>query len=58
MLRFNDLELMFQKLEDIDSQIEAMREELFLQWNTIAKKDCDSIVGFDSKTHNRHQVAR
>ena len=41
-MRFNDLECMLQKLEDIDAETDAMRHELYAQWNSVARKDSDN----------------
>ena len=41
-VRFNDLECMLQKLEDIDAETDAMRHELYAQWNSVARKDSDN----------------
>ena len=33
---------MLQKLEDIDAETDAMRHELYAQWNSVARKDSDN----------------
>ena len=32
-IRFNDLEFMLQKIEDLEMETNAMRNELFILWN-------------------------
>ena len=46
---------MLQKLEDIDAETDAMRHELYAQWNSVARKDSDNS---SSELDYRIQVIR